>query len=92
MAGNSFQAPSRKSSHSRLSATLETVRLAVQSNSSGNIDKSLVVDLVSQLEFEDYSVCSRLEPKLCCTIIQTLLQCHNCRDSERGIYIFGVCV
>lgn len=92
MADNSFQVSSRTSLHSRLAATLQTLRLAVQSNNSGNIDKSLVVDLVSQLEFQDHFVCTRLESKICCTIIQTLLQCHNYRDSERGIYIFGVCV
>ena len=90
MTGNSLQSSSRKASDSRLLAALDAVHRDIQSNKSGNINKSIVVDLVSQLESKDHSVCSRLDSKIYCTTIQALLQCHTCREGERGIYLLGV--
>jgi hypothetical protein len=87
MAGNSLESSSRRS---RILAALEAVHRDIQSSKSGNINKSLVAGLISQLESKDHSVCSRLDSKVYCTAIQILLQCHTCREGERGIYLLGV--
>lgn len=66
------------------------MQLDIRSNKLTDRNKSLVIDLISHLESEDHSVCSRLGSKLYCSITQVLLQCHTWHDTERGVYLLGV--
>lgn len=92
MAGSSVQLSSKRPLHPEIGTALDAVLLAVQSNTSREIDKTLVADLVSKLESEDNLVCRTLDLNVYGAVVQTLLKCHYCRDSERGIYLLGVCL
>lgn len=89
MAGDSLRS-SRKSSDDRLLATLEAVKLNVESNKAGNVDQSLLSDLVSQLESDNHSICSRLDSKVYCALVTILLQLNASHKSERVLYLLGV--
>jgi hypothetical protein len=89
MAGNALRSL-RKSSDARLLATLEAVKLDIQSNKAGNVDGSLLSDLVSQLESDDHSICSRLDSEVYCALVTTLLQLNASHKSERVLYLLGV--
>jgi hypothetical protein len=90
MVGKSFQRSAKKSLQPLLSATLEKLYRGVELQSSSNIDKSLVVEVMSELDSDDHTVCGHLDPKAYSTIIQMLLMFNDCRHSERGIYLLGV--
>lgn len=90
MAGDLIQPSSKPSAPPKLLAALEKLRTKAHRSKSGNIIKSQVIDLVSNLESDNHTVCSGIDSKTSCTIIQTLLEFHGCRDSERGIYLLGV--
>jgi hypothetical protein len=90
MAGTSLQASSRKPAQPRVPSAVEQLCQATQPYRSADIDKSLVAAAVSELNSKDHAACSRLDSKASSTIIQVLLECHDCHHSERGIYLLGV--
>lgn len=64
--------------------------LRAQRKSSTKIDRSFVIDIVSELDHENHTVCSRLDAKLYSVIIQILLESEDCRQGERGMYLLAV--
>lgn len=90
MAGDSLPTSSRKPSEARLLEALTALKLDLESNKAGNIDESLLSDLVSQLESDDHSICSSLDSKVYCTLILTVLQINASQKSERVFYLLGV--
>lgn len=90
MVGSSFQRSSKKSLQPLLSAILDKLYRGVELQSSQNIDETLVIEVISELESDGHIVCGHLDPRAYSTIIQMLLGFNDCRHSERGIYLLGV--
>lgn len=73
-------------------AVLDKVDAALKSLKTRHeeVDSSLVLNLVSEFDTEDNSMCSRFSPQVYDVLLRTILQAEYSREGERGLYLLAV--